>query len=69
MVDFNRLRELKPKNAPDDGRPGRKARATRRHYLEVMAEVEAKKLLKPGQKFMRFIAPQSKRFQHNVEPN
>ncbi len=69
MVDFNKLRELKPKYAPDDGRPGRKTKATRRHYLEVMAEVEAKKILKPGQRFLRIIAPQRKRFQHNVEPN
>ncbi len=71
MVDFNKLREIKRLQSIPDKHPivGRKARATRRHYLEVMAEVEAKKLLKPGQRFMRIIAPQSKRFQHNVEPN
>ncbi len=70
MVDFNKLRELKPRGYPDTkGQPGRKARAIRRHELEVLAEIEAKKILKPGQRFRRFIAPQSKRFQHNVEPN
>ncbi len=72
MVDFNKLRELRPKNPPDlKGYMGlgRKARAIRRHELEVLAEIEAKKVLKPGRRFNRIIAPQSKRFQHNVQPD
>lgn len=67
-MDFKKLAELTPKGMPHTIGNGRKSRAKRLRDLEVLANLEGKAALKPGQRFKRFVAVLGKRFQHNV-PN
>lgn len=71
MVDFNKLKNLKamePKGPPTAHLSGAGTRTKRLKDLEALANLEGMVLLKPGQKFRRFVAITGKRFQHNV-PN